>query len=725
MALVIADRVKETTTTTGTGTYTLLGAVTGFETFASVGDGNTTYYCCTDGTDFEVGVGTYTASGTTLARTTILQSSNSDAAVNWTAGTRTIFVTLPAEKAVYLDASGNLSTTINTGEIADNAINAAKLNVSGNGTTAQFLRSDGDGTFSWATPTDTTYTNVSEFTNDAGYITGYTETDTLDSVTDRGATTTNAISTGSITTSGQINLPNDHYVNRQFQMDAVDANGTVYILLCRNAGGNDVNGTITMDRTSGLRHACQVDIIVSAGSSASPIGSLRAHGVAGNGEPTYQLVTVTYSSDSNSYVALKIVNPDNYHETSGAYFTGRIVNSGSNTLTPVTSSNISNESSLYVLSRHSVDGTFDVTGNITVSGTVDGRDIAADGTTLDAVASTYVNVSGDTMTGDLAFGDNVKAKFGAGNDLQIYHDSANSWIANNTGTLAVQTNVADASIYLKADNGAGTGVVNYVRAAGSSGEVQLYHYGSEKLATKSTGIDVTGNITVSGTVDGRDVAADGTKLDGIATGAEVNQNAFSNVAVSGQTTVAADAKTDTLTLAAGSNVTITTNATTDTVTIASTDTTYSTATATTNGLVKIEDNTTQSVAANAVSSTAGRTYGVQLNSSGQMVVNVPWADTNTTYTNVSEFTNDAGYLTSVAFTDIAGAAVQTSGESFSDSDTVLMTAAAIEDRYLKTSSVVFPFFKSDGSSDTIPLTADSKLPFFKADTSASNISLTT
>ena len=109
MALVVADRVKETTTTTGTGTYTLAGAQTGFESFSVVGNGNTTYYCCTDGTDFEVGIGTYTASGTTLARTTILQSSNSDAAVNWTSGTRDIFVTQPAEKAVFLDGSGDVS----------------------------------------------------------------------------------------------------------------------------------------------------------------------------------------------------------------------------------------------------------------------------------------------------------------------------------------------------------------------------------------------------------------------------------------------------------------------------------------------------------------------------------------------------------------------------------------------------------------------------------------
>jgi len=108
VALVLADRVKETSTTTGTGTYTLAGAVTGFESFGSIGNGNTTYYACTLGSDFEVGIGTYTASGTTLARTTILQSSNSDNAVNWGSGTKTLFCTQPAEKAVFLDASGNI-----------------------------------------------------------------------------------------------------------------------------------------------------------------------------------------------------------------------------------------------------------------------------------------------------------------------------------------------------------------------------------------------------------------------------------------------------------------------------------------------------------------------------------------------------------------------------------------------------------------------------------------
>ena len=108
MALVIKDRVKETTTTTGTGTFNLAGAVSGFETFtANLSNSDTTYYVCTDNTDFEVGLGTFTSSGTTLSRDTILASSNSNNEVNWSSGTRSIFMTYPADKAVFKDASNN------------------------------------------------------------------------------------------------------------------------------------------------------------------------------------------------------------------------------------------------------------------------------------------------------------------------------------------------------------------------------------------------------------------------------------------------------------------------------------------------------------------------------------------------------------------------------------------------------------------------------------------
>jgi hypothetical protein len=109
MALVINDRVKETSTTTGTGAMALGGAVTGFETFgAGIGNSNTTYYCIfNQGTsEFEVGLGTLDGSSANLTRTTVISSSNSDSAVDFSAGTKDVFCTLPASKSVYLDATG-------------------------------------------------------------------------------------------------------------------------------------------------------------------------------------------------------------------------------------------------------------------------------------------------------------------------------------------------------------------------------------------------------------------------------------------------------------------------------------------------------------------------------------------------------------------------------------------------------------------------------------------
>ena len=113
MALVVNDRVKETTAVVGTGTATLLGAALGFQSFAVIGNGNTTYYCISDqgGANWEVGIGTYTASGTTLARTTVLASSNAGALVVFTAGVKDVFVTYPSEKGVWYDASGNVLFT--------------------------------------------------------------------------------------------------------------------------------------------------------------------------------------------------------------------------------------------------------------------------------------------------------------------------------------------------------------------------------------------------------------------------------------------------------------------------------------------------------------------------------------------------------------------------------------------------------------------------------------
>ena len=107
MALVVKDRVQVTTSTTGTGTLTLGSAVTGFQDFSVVGNGNTTYYAITSNGSWEVGIGTYTSSGTTLSRDTVLESSSSGSKISLT-GISNVFVTYPASKSVYQDANGNV-----------------------------------------------------------------------------------------------------------------------------------------------------------------------------------------------------------------------------------------------------------------------------------------------------------------------------------------------------------------------------------------------------------------------------------------------------------------------------------------------------------------------------------------------------------------------------------------------------------------------------------------
>ena len=168
MPLVIADRVRETSTTTGTGTLTLDGAVTGFRTFGSaIGSGNTCYYTITLGADYEIGLGTV---GTgTLARTTVLKSSNSNNAVNFGAGTKDVFVTYAADVAVTtngatftgdvtLNAQSDLrfadsdsSNWVSFQAPATIASNITWTLPSVDGTNGQVLQTNGTGTLSWVT----------------------------------------------------------------------------------------------------------------------------------------------------------------------------------------------------------------------------------------------------------------------------------------------------------------------------------------------------------------------------------------------------------------------------------------------------------------------------------------------------------------------------------------------------------------------------------------------
>jgi len=153
-----------------------------------------------------------------------------------------------------------------------------------------------------------------------------------------------------------IKLQEDHFILRRFNNpEAVVNTSPAYVLLCRNAANNDVNGTITMDRTSGFLHASTVDILVSAGTALAPVGTCRSMSTSGNGQPSYRLVTLTYSGFS--YIALKIDNPDTYYDTSGMYFTGRIKTTDiTNELRVVAPASVSAVSNFGTHESHEING---------------------------------------------------------------------------------------------------------------------------------------------------------------------------------------------------------------------------------------------------------------------------------------------------------------------------------------------------------------------------------
>jgi hypothetical protein len=133
MALTVKDRVKETTTTTGTTDFALGGASSGFQPFAVIGNGNTTYYAAVDQATgaWEVGVGTYSTTGPTLTRDTVLESSNSGSKVVFAAGSKDVFCTYPAERSVYLDAAGSAVTLLDIGTLGAGTANITTANITG------------------------------------------------------------------------------------------------------------------------------------------------------------------------------------------------------------------------------------------------------------------------------------------------------------------------------------------------------------------------------------------------------------------------------------------------------------------------------------------------------------------------------------------------------------------------------------------------------------------
>ena len=196
---------------------------------------------------------------------------------------------------------------------------------------------------------------------------------------------------------GAILLQNDHYVNKRFSFDPLVSNSTTaYMILCENTANQDVNGIITMDRTSGLRHACSIQVLVSAGNGTAPVGGLKSIGVTGSGTPFYALVTCDYDdgTGSSSHIAVEMSNPDGYYETSGAYFTGRIVNSNDGIIVPVLPAAVSNVSVFESNCLHNFQG--DVIfnqGNVGIGEDTPAQKLHVIGKTISSVDLTVGNNS--------------------------------------------------------------------------------------------------------------------------------------------------------------------------------------------------------------------------------------------------------------------------------------------------------------------------------------------
>ena len=173
MALTLKDRVLETASAPGTGSVSLLGAVTGYQSFSSaIGNANTCYYTIADqsGANWEVGIGTYTSSGNTLARTTVLSSSNGGSLTNFASGTQNVFVTYPSEKSVYLDASGNVQPSLGAAtftSVTDSGLTAGRVTYA---TTGGLLTDSANMTFDGSTLTTLNSAYTGTLTGGTGVV---------------------------------------------------------------------------------------------------------------------------------------------------------------------------------------------------------------------------------------------------------------------------------------------------------------------------------------------------------------------------------------------------------------------------------------------------------------------------------------------------------------------------------------------------------------------------
>ena len=493
------NRIKVNSATTGTGVISLGTAVEGYQNFSSGGitDGSSVSYVIEDGANFEIGVGTYTASGDTLSRT-VSESTNSNNAINLS-GEAVIFITPAASDLPFTDGASFSGAVTFAEDVTFDGATAGRDIV--------FDRSD----------------NSLEFSDNAKAKFG-TGADlqiyhSVDSLLDN---STNDLFIRNLADDKDIIIQTDNgsggtatYFRADGSTGAVELSHYGSTKIATTSTGVNVTGTVTDD---GAVHDGDVTF---TGASYSAVWdkSENALAFAASAKATFgsaltiNTTNLTYNQSgsgnfqviSNKDIDMKVSNQDRITLRTSS-FGGQVelYNAGSKKF-ETSSTGVT------------------VTGNIVVSGTVDGRDVATDGTKLDGITAgadvtpswvpssdpSYIGAAGGTFTGDVIYqGSNANIEFdvsndalevkdnariivGNGDDMMVYHNGTN--YIDLYGNTYIRNTKADSYTFLEADNGSGS-PTSYVTLNGVTGEVQLSHYGSQKLATKSTGVQVTGTI---------------------------------------------------------------------------------------------------------------------------------------------------------------------------------------------------------------------------------------